>query len=231
MTEHIATDRMHEIVDGAALSTDPGGELEHLDACEACAMELEALSDVVRELRGLPTEAVAPDGLWSGIEAWMGDRGPATVPPDVLPMARSPLRIVFSVPQLAAAALVVSLMSAGTVWMALGGSGAPAPQVADAPAEWALSHASRAASGESGGYAAAVSELETLVIQGRDLLAPETLAALDESLETIDQALDAVRAALQDDPSSELLARLLANHQRSKLRVLRQAALSVQAQS
>ena len=78
------------------------------------------------------------------------------------------------------------------------------------------------------GYAEAVVRLQAIIDQGRDVLSPETLATLETSLRTIDEAIDEVRQALEADPSSELLARLLTNHQQSKLRMLRQAAISVQ---
>jgi hypothetical protein len=80
-------------------------------------------------------------------------------------------------------------------------------------------------------YAAALLELEDLVERNRDALAPETREALDRSLATIDAAMEEIRRALEQDPGSELLARLLINQQRSKLRVLGQAATSVQARS
>ncbi len=73
MTEHISEQRMYELVDGAALSAGPGGELEHLDACPECRTRLEDLSDVVAGLRGLPTEATTPDGLWAGIASRRDD--------------------------------------------------------------------------------------------------------------------------------------------------------------
>jgi hypothetical protein len=87
-----------------------------------------------------------------------------------------------------------------------------------------------AASGEVA-YDAALMELEDLVARNRDRMAPETRDALDRSLATIDAAMEDIRRALAQDPNSELLARLLINQQRSKLRVLGQAATAVQARS
>jgi len=84
-------------------------------------------------------------------------------------------------------------------------------------------------SGESS-YEAAASELERILDQGRGLLDPETVATLERSLATIDQAIAEVEEALDADPSSELLARLLVNHQGTRLRVLRQAATLVRPQ-
>ena len=80
-------------------------------------------------------------------------------------------------------------------------------------------------------YDLAVRELELLVREGGDLLAPETRTALETSLATIDEALADVRQALEEDPSSELLMSLLVSHQTARIRVLRQAAARIQASS
>ena len=141
-------------------------------------------------------------------------------------------------PQLAAAAVVISMLSAGTVWMALSGGARTRPPpsggaafTAAAPMAEDPGAAARMASSGEVAYDAAVLELQDLVSANRELMAPETREALDRSLQTIDQAMAEIRRALAQDPNSELLARLLANQQRSKLRVLRQAATAVQARS
>ena len=69
-----------------------------------------------------------------------------------------------------------------------------------------------------------VLELEALVENGRNVLAPETVAALEEALGSVDRALADVREALAADPSSELLMGMLVDQQTAKLRLLRQAA-------
>jgi len=63
------------------------------------------------------------------------------------------------------------------------------------------------------------------------LLDVETVAALDAALKDIDEALDEVARALEKDPSSVVLERMLVHHQRSRLQLLRQAAWAVQTLS
>lgn len=148
------------------------------------------------------------------------------------PRARLRRRFTLSGAQLAAAAALVAFLSAGTVWMALRpGSGGPATSgaVVEAPAPGGA--AARAASMGEESYDEAVRELEVLVARGRGVLAPETLATLEESLATVDAALSDVRQALEEDPGSNLLRRMLAGHQTTKLRVLRQAATAIEARS
>jgi len=92
------------------------------------------------------------------------------------------------------------------------------------------SAARMAASGDAA-YDQALLQLQTLVDQGRSVLAPETVKTLDRSLRTIDDAIAQIREALAKDPSSQLLNRMLINQQRTKLRVLKQAATAMQARS
>lgn len=237
MSGHIDIERMHDLIDGLVPSVEAEADVAHLGACDECRDEYARLEAVVAELRGLPDEARAPEGLWAGIEARLGEPAVADVVPFPGKEDRARRRFAFTVPQLAAAAVVVSVLSAGTVWMALSGgaTGAGSTPGAAALAEQPLGAdpgaAARLAASGDVAYESALLELQDLVEANRDLMAPETVAALDQSLATIDEAMVEIRRALRDDPNSELLARLLVNQQRSKLRVLRQAAAAVQARS
>lgn len=235
MNEHISPETMHDVLDGLVRPSEEMPLRGHLRACARCREEFASLEAAVKALRDLPDEARAPDGLWSGIESRIAEAaGPAPEDPKVLSLdgaRRGPRRFSMTLPQLAAAAVVVSLVSAATVWTALSGGNAAGPDAAPASAAAVESPSARVVSLGETGYDEAVVQLETIIEQGRDVLSPETLTTLEASLRTIDGAIAEVRGALEADPSSELLARLLANHQRSKLRVLRQAAISVQPRS
>lgn len=236
MNEHIELETMHDLLDGLVRPSEEMRLRGHLRACAGCREEFAALEAAVTALRDLPDEARAPDGLWSGIESRIAQAATQT-PGDsdkVLSLdsaRRSPRRFSLTLPQLAAAAVVVSLVSAGTVWTALSRGNGGGPGIVPASASAVGSPSARVVSLGETGYDEAVVQLETIIEQGRHVLSPETLATLEASLRTIDGAIADVRGALEADPSSELLARLLANHQRSKLRVLRQAAISVQPRS
>ena len=79
------------------------------------------------------------------------------------------------------------------------------------------------ASFDDPGYDAAVAELERLLEAGRDRLDPETVAVLEQSLATIDQAMSEARAALQTDPTNFYLSEHLSATMNQKVRLLRQA--------
>ena len=237
MSDHLSTARMHDLVDGLLSAVEVDAARAHVDGCATCREEYARLSEVVGQLRTLPKSADAPDGMWAGIEARIG----ATDAPhqadteaseaEVLPIhgrERTLRRLAFSVPQLAAAAIVISILSASTVWMALSSGTTQTPGMAASPT---LGSDVQAVSTDAATYDADIAELEEILERGRMLLSRETLATMETSLQTIDDAIVDVREALARDPASELLTRMLVNHQRTKLRVLRQAATSVHFRS
>jgi anti-sigma factor RsiW len=233
MSEHSFTEKMHDLLDGLLPAAEEAELRKHVEGCAPCREELARLEEVVTAVRGLPMSARAPEGIWASIQARVGDTPPgAGDDARVLEFrggAGRRRRFHVTLPQLAAAAVLVSVLSAGSMWMAI--SGLDSRSTPAVVAGELRSPAARAASLGDAGYAEAVGELEAIVEQGRDLLAPETVAAIDSSLRTIDEALAEVEAALQADPSSAVLGRMLVNHQRSRLRLLRQAAVAVRARS
>ncbi len=250
MRDHLSTERLHDLLDGLLSPEEEVRARAHLETCTKCRTEHEALAGLLADLGALRPDARAPGGLWAGIEARITagiavdgstDRagGDETAAPEVASILDLPTerverrrRFSFTVPQLAAAAVIVCLVSAGGMWTALSrfGTADRAPVATAAPGREPGTVARMAASGDVA-YDEALLELQTLVDQGRDVLAPETVETLDRSLKAIDDAIADIRGALAKDPSSELLTRMLINQQRTKLRVLRQAAVAMQARS
>lgn len=235
MKYHVTRERLNDLLDGLLPEAQAASVRDHLGSCAECGRAHQGLSELLRDLRDLPDQATPPADLWLRIEERMapGVEGREDGGAKVLAFptgvgARRARKV--SLPAAVAAAIALSVVSAGTVWWAMAGArsaqrGAASP-VADAPG----STASLVASG-SAEYEQAVSLLSDLIDQGRGVLAPETVETLDASLETVEQALAEVRTALAADPSSEILSRMLVSHQQAKLRLLRQAALSIQAAS
>lgn len=236
MSEHPTSERLHDLLDGLLEGVERDATERHLEGCATCADRLAELTALLDALGGLPSEARPVRDLWPEIADRIADRiaagqggggggGPARVL--AFPAAgRRDLthgrrRVSATVPQLAAAAVLVSLLSAGSAWWALSRSpGAVAPVAATAGSvEAPVGRVVPAAMPLD----VALGDLEMALTEGRDLLDPETLAVLEESLAAIDQAILEAREALASDPNSELLNRLLINHQRAKLRVLQQA--------
>lgn len=245
MSDHISIERMHEAVDGILTAAEMSSLEGHLDGCSACRHDFARISEVVTALRTLPRSAAAPNDAWLGIEKRIvdADRDASASEHDEAKVLELPTRsegeaeeevpfrgrrFTLTVQQLAAAALFVALVSAATVWIALDATPpSVGPQFAeDVPG----GAAARAVSLEGNRYLEVVDELQQILDQGRSVLAPETLVMIEESLSTVDAAIAEIEAALADDPNSDLLLRMLATHQRTKLGVLQRAAAAVQAQ-
>jgi negative regulator of sigma E activity len=153
------TDRLSDYLDGE-LSAEECGDVEaHLRECASCNDVLNELKRVVALARSIEPRPPQAD-LWAGI----AERIDAAGRPPAQPVERAnvtafphrmPRRIAFTLPQLAAAALVVAAVSGGVAW-ALRPSFTGTPQVvpydrvASAPRE-------RSAAADTGASAADVS--------------------------------------------------------------------------
>ena len=138
------TERLSAYLDGELANGEKRAFEAHLATCESCARALEELRQVVARSRAL--EARMPDrDLWPGIEARLTSRpGTATAPAEHSPAARpvvlrpraswwSERRFALSVPQLAAAAFALMLLTGGVVWLTLSRGPARNPGVTPGP--------------------------------------------------------------------------------------------------
>ena len=236
MTDHVSFERMNDALDGLLPSSEMAPIERHLEACAACRNDFAGLSETVRAVSSLPREARAPDDAWEAIASRIDGEAPGVevekVPVYRLPVAERSRRLVtFSVPQLAAAGIAVALVSASLMWVALTNGGVDGPRTVAAGSDFPGGAAARAVSLDAERYGEVVGQLEEIIEQGREMLTPETLRSIEESLATIDAAIEEIDVALATDPGSDLLRRMLANHQRTRLGVLQRAAAAVQAQT
>jgi len=227
----------------------------HLRDCAECTAVLDEMRAVSSHARALEAEPPAVD-LWPGISARLDRRRGAILP---LPtwLKGGAERWSFTLPQLAAAALVIALISGGSVWWALR-SGAPARTAAStpvaqstpvtsypAPASGATGLSTSGATSASspvrpGGtpdattaefkmrrYDQAVTELQQALAQNRNRLDPQTVKTVEDNLMVIDAAIDRARRALAADPSNAYLSGHLAEQMQLKILVLQRAADAV----
>jgi hypothetical protein len=208
-----------------------------MEQCADCRDRYASLSELTAELRSVPRDATPPPEIWSAIARRIDGTTPGAEPEsaDVIALPGVPRdlekprrRISFTIPQLAAASVVLAVMSASVLWMATSRpTSNPTPAAAVQPESAGVTRFASDASA----YDTALDELMTIVETARPFLAPETLLALDQSIAEIDAAIEDIGTALENDPSSDLLQSMLVNQQRSKLRVLSQVATLTQAQS
>jgi anti-sigma factor RsiW len=214
-------ERLSEYLDGEL----PDGErvaLEaHLESCSDCSAVLNDLRRVVDRARLLEQQTPQRD-LWPGIATRIG----------ATPIASRPIRRrwSFSLPQLAAAAVVLMTFSGGAAaWLMQSSrstSGTPAIATVDTPPATPVAiNASRTAQDSS--YAAAVADLEHVLAGGRGQLDTATVRVIEQNLAVIDQAIAQARRALAADPANLYLNTHLAETMRRKLDLLRQAATLV----
>ncbi len=224
-------DRLSDFLDGE-LSPDLAGDLEaHLEECAECTRVLEALKSIKREAASLSD--IPPDqDLWPAIRAQLPAReqsSPARIlrfqdgggEQQVRPAARFMRRTVrLSVPQLAAAALLVMTLSGlGTAFLrssAQSGSG-----INLSPQGMAVQAALATRTGPE--LASELSELEEALYSNRDRLRPATLRILERNLTVIDRAIQESVDALLDDPENVYLEGNLDWALERKVALLREA--------
>jgi hypothetical protein len=219
MDEHLG-ERLSAYVDGALEGAALAAAEAHLAGCAECRAAAEELRRVVGLARALDDRPPERD-LWSGIAERIG-AARADAGALVLPLARR-RRFTFSLPQLAAAGLALSLLSAGAAGTAvhfLAGRSEGAP-VAAAPLDAVARHVAATAAP----YDAAITELEAILAARRGELDSSTVRTVEASLRVIDLAIAQARAALVHDPNNSYLNGHLRSTLDRKLDLLRRAAM------
>jgi anti-sigma factor RsiW len=216
MTEHV-TDHLSAYLDDDLGAPERQAVEAHLRRCADCARELEAVRRLVAFAGTVASHDVPPSrNLWPGIQAR-------------IERVHQPRRISFARWQLAAAAVVVMAISAGTAWFIRGGI-ATGPAAATAPAIQADVEPApapdlvRPVNFADPQYDAAVADLERTLDERRNDLNPRTVEILERNLKLIDAAIAQARQALEEDPGNAYLNRHLAESRRRKLDLLRRAA-------
>ena len=249
------TDTLSDYLDGELPDEERRAVDAHLRGCAGCSAVLNELKRVIVRAQGV---AVAPRppaaDLWAGIAARidLSRRRADSIVVSFTP--RAPRRVTFTLPQLAAAAVLIAAVSGGLVWSVLGrpdpGHATTAPAASprgvasrddvasrDAVAEpfrATPSDASQPSNGDAARvapvsmadahYDAAVVDLEKALKQGRGRLDATTIAIVEHNLQIIDQAIDQAREALVADPANTYLSGHLVEARRRKLDLLRRAA-------
>ncbi len=193
----------------------------HVTDCADCARTLDELRRVVEQARSLRPRPPSVD-LWPGVADRLTSETQAV-------NARRRL-VSFTMPQLAAAAVLIAAVSGALAFV--GGRFAGVRDSVQQTAMHSTTPADQA--NASGGdiitvgfadaqYDAAVADLERALKNGRGKLDASTIAALEHSLQTIDQAINQARQALAADPANTYLSGYLVETRRRKLDLLRRA--------
>jgi hypothetical protein len=206
------TDRLSEYVDDELSAAERADVDAHLASCQECRAIVDDLRSMVRLAGQLPGSL--PDReLWTGV----ADR--IATADRVLPFApRVRKRFSFTAPQLAAAGIVLMLLSGALVYMlrsqpvVVVSNGSPAGAPAVSPAGFIDPQ-----------YENAVADLEQILTDGRGRLDPATVRVLEQNLQAIDAAIEQSRRALEADPANAFLNSHLQSARQRKLALLRRA--------
>jgi len=224
---HIDETRLNDYLDELLSDESARTVRAHLDVCPECSEYLTDLRALVAEMGEMPLEAEPARDLWVGIHARIDGRDA-----DVLELPTgwgwstgrqaTGRQVSMSWGQLLAASIALACVSGGVVWTALQTSPSTLPVSGSS-----FVSPVAAVQNATARYDDAILELEELIQEGRDVLTAETIQTLEQSLASIDQAIEEAQAALSVDPNSGLLNRLLTNHQQAKLRVLQRTVAAM----
>lgn len=215
------SDKLSDYLDDELTPPERHAVEAHLQECRECAATLADLRHIAATAAALRDGPPAAD-LWPAIAARIAG-GPRAAPP---PPRR---RFAFTMPQLAAAALLLAALS----WLAarvLSPAPERAPEVAAGgaqPSDGGAPSVMPVVFDEQQ-YDTAIRELQQAIDRGRSRLDPETVAAVERNLRLIDEAVNDARRALAADPSSGFLSGYMVQTRQRKLELLRQVAVLTQ---
>ncbi len=225
MDAHLG-ERLSAYLDGE-LEGEERAEVEvHLRGCAECRRALDDLRRVVRRAATLDDQPPSSEReIWAAIAARLGAHAPGT---PIIPLAGR-RRFTFSMPQLAAAAVILTAVSAGGAVL-LTRALRPAPQAAlIADAYPVVPPGGYASARAVASYDAAIRDLESTLAARRPQLDTATVRAVEQSLAVIDRAIRQAEAALKQDPNSLYLNSHLEDALGRKLDVLRRVTSLIAA--
>jgi hypothetical protein len=214
------TDRLSEYADGGLDAGEAMALAAHLAECADCSAALAGLRAVTARAAALGPLEPARD-LWPGIAARIEPKA-ARFSLAAWLDAFTARRLSFSLPQLAAAALALVLVSGGTVWMTFRARPMAARPPAPVAGQPVPAPASDAAAVGLAQYDMAIADLERVLAERRAELDTNTVRVVEQNLAAIDRAIAEARRALAVDPTDAYLHDHLASTMRRKMGLLRQ---------
>ena len=216
---------LSEFLDGGLDERARLGLETHLAGCPDCAALLDDLRAITLQARSLESRPPETD-LWPLIAERIGAEPKVVALPARRP--RMEWRFDLSLPQLAAAAAIVAVLSGGTVWWTFKRPVVLSPVAAPALSTPATVDATPAGF-DTRRYDKAVSELQQVLSENKGQLDPRTVQAVQANLAVIDAAITEARKALAADPANPYLGSHLAEQMKRKIRVLQRATDAVTA--
>lgn len=196
MTCESARNLIDSYVAGTLAARDALALEEHSAGCAECAIDLAAARALADPVRALPRRMDPPGDLWPVVR-------------QRLVRKRMPGWGALA----AAAVLLIALTSVVTALLLDRRDTAMVP----------LASGDAAVRMVEAGYVEQARELEAALEEGRDRLAPETIAIVEQNLDVIAEAIAESRAALEQDPANQDLRILLRTGHEQRVALLEQA--------
>jgi anti-sigma factor RsiW len=213
MTSHLDDQLLSDLVDQGLDAPARVRAEAHLSACDICSSRLQRIAMLVTEASALPRAMPTPPNEWERVRKRLPARATHTAPASPWWMRRSAL--------LAAGLALVIASSVVTALIVRNGPDVALESNAISPTAGVFIPRFAALEDE---YLTVARDLERQLAERKHTLAPETVAAVERSLRTIDAAIAEAREALARDPGSETLTRLLVAGHGQKIELLRHAA-------
>ena len=211
MIQHLDDQVLSDLVDDSLDASQRTDADAHLASCDACFSRFQRMRGLVAQATALPATMPAPPDEWRRIRARIGDAPRSSL---VSPWwTRRSVLLAAGFALVFASSAVTALIVGRDRDVAVQPEPARVPVAAVMPRLAALEQE----------FAIVTSDLEKELSNRKHTLAPETIAAVERSLNTIDAAIAEARAALARDPASETLARLLVAGHDQKVELLRHA--------
>lgn len=218
MTHEVIRHLVDDYVTGELTEDARAPVAEHIASCEICRAEVESLRDILARASELPKAIEPPEAAWGDI------RRAIERDTEALDRTRSRSRDTWRRLQIAAAVLLVAVLSSSGTFLYMTRDGAERASTQSASVRSASSEtpANLAAfTIEENNYMRTASTLRELLDSQQGALAPETVAQLNASLRTIDEAILEARNALARDPANKMLVEMLSSTYQQKLDLLR----------
>lgn len=195
--------RLDAWVEGTLPAAEHARVETHLAGCGRCRAEAEALQRLVAQARALPREIRPERNLWAGIATRL------TPAESMSQQTRVPA------PRWGGGVSRSLLAAAALGGLLLGAALASLWQRRAAPSAFVM---------EQARYARASADLARVLAGNAAVLAPETRAVVERSLDILDQAIAEAEAALAADPRNVALEQMLLARYEQRLNLLRRAA-------
>ena len=198
---HLTESQFNDFVDDTLASGERDAVHAHIAACAECRAEAEAMQSLLQRVATLPKSIEPMRDLRPQMWAKADHRG--------LWQWRYPLA--------AAAILLIAVSSVITLFLSRQPDGGPTARIEVPTGRVDLVSIEQQ-------YTTELEQLQRLLRDNREELAPETVQILEENLRIIDTAINEARTALTKDPNSHTLGELLKSAYQRKVELLKQAA-------